>query len=53
VIGTLKLDEEESKHAGLADQNGFGGVILHQFLRLVKGTEKLCTCKIRANKNMI
>jgi hypothetical protein len=23
VIGTLKLDEEESKHAGLADQNGF------------------------------
>jgi hypothetical protein len=26
---------------------------LHQFLRLVKGTEKLRTCQIRANKNMI
>jgi len=50
VIGTLKLDEEESKHAGLAEQNGFGGVNLHHFLRLVKGTETLCTCQIRANK---
>jgi hypothetical protein len=50
VIGTLKLDEQESKHAGLAEQNGFGGVNLHHFLRLVKGTEKLCTCQIRANK---
>ncbi len=50
MIGTLKLDEEESKHAGLAEQNGFGGVNLHHFLRLVKGTEKLCTCQIRANK---
>jgi hypothetical protein len=50
VIDTLKLDEEESKHAGLAEHNGLGGVILHHFLRLAKGTEKLCTCQTRANK---
>jgi hypothetical protein len=34
------LDEEKSKHARLAQQNGFGPEFLHSFLRLVKGTAK-------------
>jgi len=34
------LDEEKSKHAGLAQQNGFGQTLLHNLLRLVKGTAK-------------
>jgi hypothetical protein len=33
-----KLDEEKSKHAGLAHQNDFGP--LYSLLRLVKGTAK-------------
>jgi hypothetical protein len=28
----LKLDEEKSKHAGLAQQNGFGPAFLHSLL---------------------
>jgi hypothetical protein len=32
------LDEEKSKHAGLAQQNGFGPAFLHSLLSLVKGT---------------
>jgi hypothetical protein len=27
----LKLDEEKSKHAALAQQNGFGPTFLHKF----------------------
>jgi hypothetical protein len=34
----LKLDEEKSKHAILAQQNGFGSTFLHYLVRLVKGT---------------
>jgi len=34
----LKSDEKKSKHAGLAQQNGFGPAFLHTLLRLVKGT---------------
>lgn len=30
-----KLDEEMSKHAGLAEQNGFGRAFFHKILRLV------------------
>jgi hypothetical protein len=35
-----KLSEEKSKHASLAQQNGFGPAFLHRMLRLVKGTAK-------------
>jgi hypothetical protein len=31
----LKLEEKNSKHAGLAQQNGFGPAFLHTWLRLV------------------
>jgi hypothetical protein len=31
----IKLDEEKAKHAGFAQQNGFGPAILHRMLRLV------------------
>jgi hypothetical protein len=35
------LNEEKSKHAGLASQNGFGLTFLHYLLlRLVKGEAK-------------
>jgi hypothetical protein len=34
----LKLDDEKSKRAGLAQQNGFGNPVVHSLLRLVKGT---------------
>jgi hypothetical protein len=43
----LELDEEKSKHAGLAQQNGFGPAFLHSLLRLVKGTTKPNTCQRR------
>ncbi len=36
----LKLDDEKSKHAGLAQQNGFGPAFLHSLLGLVKGIAK-------------
>jgi hypothetical protein len=39
-----KLVEEQSKHAILAQQNGFGPAILHMMLRLVKGIAKPNTC---------
>jgi hypothetical protein len=43
----LELDEEKSKHAGLAQQYGFGPAFLHSLLRLVKGTTKPNTCQRR------
>jgi hypothetical protein len=39
----LKFDEEKSEHAGLAQQNRFGPIILHGLWRLVKDTAKLNT----------
>jgi hypothetical protein len=39
-----KLSEEKSKHASLAQQNGFSPAFLHTMLRLVKGTAKPNTC---------
>jgi hypothetical protein len=39
------LDEEKSKHASLAQQNGFGPAFSHTLLTLVKGTPKLNTCQ--------
>jgi hypothetical protein len=39
-----KLDEEKSKYASLAQQNGFGPAFLHMMPRLVEGTAKLETC---------
>ncbi len=47
VICTLKLDEEKSKHANLANRNAFGPAFFHCLLRLVKGTAKPCTCQRR------
>jgi hypothetical protein len=35
-----KLVEQQSKHAILAQQNGFGRAILQMMLRLVKGIAK-------------
>jgi hypothetical protein len=49
---TLKLDEENSKHACLSQHNGFGPAFLHSLLRLVKGTAKLCTWQRRVQINM-
>jgi hypothetical protein len=43
----LKLEEEKSKHASLAQQNGFGPAFLYNLLRLVKGTAKPNTCQRR------
>ncbi len=40
----LKLDEEKSKHAGVAQQNGFGQEFVHNLLRLVTGTAQPNTC---------
>jgi hypothetical protein len=39
-----KLDEEKSKHDGLAQQNGFDPAFSHKMKRLVKGTAKPTTC---------
>ncbi len=39
---TSKLDEEKSKYADLAQQNGFGPAFLHSLLRLVR-----CACERR------
>jgi hypothetical protein len=39
-----KLDEEESKHASLAWQNGFGPTFFHRMLRLSKGTAESNSC---------
>jgi hypothetical protein len=38
---TLKLDEENSTNAGLAQENGFSPAFS---LRLVKTAAELCTC---------
>jgi hypothetical protein len=46
------LDEEKSKHVGLAQHNGFGPAILPSLLLLVKGTAKPNTCHRRV-RNMI
>jgi hypothetical protein len=35
-----KFDEKKSKHAQLAQQNGFCPTFLHKVLKLVKGTTK-------------
>jgi hypothetical protein len=37
------LSEEKSKHASLAQQNGFGPAFLHRTLRTVKGTQQSLT----------
>jgi hypothetical protein len=39
------LNEEKSKHASLAQQNGFGPAFLHTLLKLVKGIAKLNTLR--------
>jgi hypothetical protein len=47
------LDEEESKYAGLAQQNGFGPAFLNGLLRLVKGIAKPNTLPEKSVVNMI
>jgi hypothetical protein len=44
VQNKIKLDEEESKHVNMAQQNDFGPTFLNKMLRLVKGTTKFNTC---------
>jgi hypothetical protein len=44
------LDEETSKHASLAQQNGFGPEFSHNLLMLVKGIAKPNTCQRECNK---
>jgi hypothetical protein len=44
---TLEFDEEKSKHAGLAHENGFGQAYLHGLLRLVNGAATVCPCHKR------
>jgi hypothetical protein len=44
------LDEEKSKHAGLAQENGFGSTYLHSLQSLIKGTATVCTCRKECNK---
>jgi hypothetical protein len=41
------LDEENPKHAGLAQQNGFGPAFVNSVLTLVKHTAKPNTCQRR------
>jgi hypothetical protein len=41
---TMNLDEEKSKHASLAQQNGLSPAFLHRMLKLAKGTAKPSTC---------
>ncbi len=40
----LKLDEEKSKHVGLAQQNEVHPTFLHNLLRLVECASKPYTC---------
>ncbi len=47
---TVKLDEENSIYAGLAQENGFGSTYLYTSPWLVKGTAALCTCRKECNK---
>jgi len=42
---TLKSDEEKSKHACLAHENGFGSAFLHSLLRLVKMQQSCAPAK--------
>jgi hypothetical protein len=49
----LKFGEEKSKHAGLAQQNGFGAAFLHNLLRFVKGTAKPNMCPAKSVINWI
>jgi len=40
------LDEEKSKHPGLAQENSFGSAaLLCSLRRVVKGAATLCTCR--------
>jgi hypothetical protein len=38
------MDEEKSKHAGLAQQDGYEPAFLHSLIRLVKGTATTNSC---------
>jgi len=49
----LKLDEEKSNHAGLAQQNAFGPAFLHSLTRLIKCTAKLLAPTRKEWMNMI
>jgi len=41
VTCTLQLDEEKSKHASMAQENGFGPAHLHKLLSLVRYASQL------------
>jgi hypothetical protein len=44
------LDEEKSKHASLAQQNGFVPAFWQSLLRLLKGTASLTPAREECNK---
>ncbi len=44
----MKLDEEKSKHADLAQHSGFGPAFCHSLLTLVTGAALVCMGKRRA-----
>jgi len=43
-VTLFKIDEEKSKHAGLAQQTSFDPALLHSLLGLVKAPANLSTC---------
>jgi hypothetical protein len=43
----VKFDEEKSKHAALAGENGFEQSIFAQFAEARKRQSTLCTCQER------
>jgi hypothetical protein len=53
IVHTIKLDEEKSKHAGLAQENGFDVAYLHSLPRSIQSLAKLGTCPKRSVINMI
>jgi hypothetical protein len=44
--------KKKSKHAGLAQENGFGSqhICTVSLQSLIKGTAKVCTCRPECNK---
>ncbi len=50
MICTVQFDEDKSKYASLAQENGFGSVQLESLLWIVNGTNTLCTCRKECTK---
>jgi hypothetical protein len=50
---TFTLDEEKSKHASSAEQNGFGPAFLQPVLRLVNEQQSLTPVREECNKYVL